>query len=322
MSKFKKEGRGGAPGVNTSSLPDIVFMLLFFFMVATTSKEVDPTVDVEQTNGVRTTDLTPYKQRSEVDFLYLGKPRNQSRASAFKMGYALSLDNVVQPTADQLYNSSFVGTWKQDKYNQKPPRTKKAASIDGDFAYLSVMERLGYRVMGLTYSESNMLGDGCGERTREIRGLSYFGVDVVKEMNRLGILVDLAHCGDATTMDAIKVSKLPCLFTHANVRSISDTSRNKTDEQIQAMAETGGVMGITALPRMVNNDLRAATIEGVLDHIDYVVEDRIAVATGGNGKAAKSADDWGWVAAQLAVNNDWDHKKKYDVASTNLAQTV
>ncbi len=150
--------------------------------------------------------------------------------------------------------------------------TQNAACLDGDFAYLAVMEQLGYRVMGLTYSESNMLGDGCGERTREIRGLSYFGVDVVHEMNRLGILVDLAHCGDATTMDAIKESKLPCLFTHANVRSISDTSRNKTDEQIQAMAETGGVMGITALPRMVNNDLRAATIDGVLDHIDYVVD--------------------------------------------------
>ena len=66
--------------------------------------------------------------------------------------------------------------------------TQNAACLDGDFAYLSVMERLGYRVMGLTYSESNMLGDGCGERTREVRGLSYFGVDVVHEMNRLKIL--------------------------------------------------------------------------------------------------------------------------------------
>ena len=148
--------------------------------------------------------------------------------------------------------------------------TQDAACLDGDYAYLTVMDRLGYRVMGLTYSESNMLGDGCAERTRKIRGLSYFGVDVVHEMNRLGILIDLAHCGDATTMDAIKESILPCVFTHANVRAISDTSRNKTDEQIQAMAETGGVMGITPLPRMVNNDLRAATIDGVLDHIDYV----------------------------------------------------
>ncbi len=149
--------------------------------------------------------------------------------------------------------------------------TQDAACLDGDYAYLSVMDRLGYRVMGLTYSESNMLGDGCGERTREIRGLSYFGVDVVHEMNRLGILIDLAHCGDATTMDAIRESRLPCVFTHANVRAISDSSRNKTDEQILALAETGGVMGITPLPRMVNDDLRAATIDGVLDHIDYVV---------------------------------------------------
>lgn len=150
--------------------------------------------------------------------------------------------------------------------------TQDAACLDGDYAYLTVMEQLGYRVMGLTYSESNMLGDGCGERTREIRGLSYFGVDVVHEMNRLGILIDLAHCGDATTMDAFKESSLPCVFTHANVRAISDTSRNKTDEQIQAMAESGGVMGITPLPRMVNNDLHAATIDGVLDHIDYVAD--------------------------------------------------
>ena len=149
--------------------------------------------------------------------------------------------------------------------------TQDAACLDGDYAYLTIMKQLGYRVMGLTYSESNMLGDGCGERTREERGLSYFGLDVVAEMNRLGIIIDLAHCGDATTMDALKASKAPCLFTHANVRAISDSSRNKTDEQIHAMAESGGVMGICALPRMVNNDLRAATLDGILDHIDYVV---------------------------------------------------
>ncbi|MEY3438086.1 MAG: hypothetical protein RL265_671, partial [Bacteroidota bacterium] len=104
MSKFKKDSSRAMPGVNTSSLPDIVFMLLFFFMVATTSKEVDPTVNVDSPDGSRATDLTPYKQRSEVDFLYLGKPRNPARAAEFKMGFALSLDNVVQPTADGLYN--------------------------------------------------------------------------------------------------------------------------------------------------------------------------------------------------------------------------
>ena len=122
MSKFKKDGGRAMPGVNTSSLPDIVFMLLFFFMVATTSKENDPTVKVEAPEGSRTMDLTPFKQRSEVDFIYLGQPRNPARASQFKMGYALSLDNVVQATPDGLYNTNTLGQWKKDKFEQKPAR--------------------------------------------------------------------------------------------------------------------------------------------------------------------------------------------------------
>jgi biopolymer transport protein ExbD len=127
MSKFKKGGRGAAPAVNTSSLPDIVFMLLFFFMVATTSKEVDPTVKVDYTPGQKSRDLTPYKQRSEVDFIYLGKPRNKTRES---MGYVLSLDNVLQGAKDDgLYGVNVVGRWKLDKYNAKPPRTKESAPL-------------------------------------------------------------------------------------------------------------------------------------------------------------------------------------------------
>ncbi len=122
MSKFKKEGSGGAPTMNTASLPDIVFMLLFFFMVATTSKETDPTVEFESPTGTKTMDLTPYKQRSEIDFLYLGTPRNPNRVKAFKMGFALSLDNVVQATPDGLYPTNAVSRWKKDKFSQKPAR--------------------------------------------------------------------------------------------------------------------------------------------------------------------------------------------------------
>lgn len=122
MSKFKKSSRGEAPKTNTSSLPDIVFMLLFFFMVATTTKETDPTVEVESPKGVKSTDLTPYKQRSEIDFAYLGKPRNPNRAPDFKLGYALSLDNVVDANADQLYATDVIGKWKTAKFDSKPTR--------------------------------------------------------------------------------------------------------------------------------------------------------------------------------------------------------
>lgn len=125
MSKFRKnDGGKKAPGVNTSSLPDIVFMLLFFFMVATTSKEVDPTVSVTPPTGSYTTDLTPFKQRSEVDFLYLGKPLNPARAEAFRGGFALSLDNVVVANPDGLYTVNAVRQWKLDKFSAKPSSMK------------------------------------------------------------------------------------------------------------------------------------------------------------------------------------------------------
>ncbi len=125
MSKFKKDKKKSAPSVNTSSLPDIVFMLLFFFMVATTSKESDPTVKVVQPEGIRTTDMTPFKQRSEIDFLYLGKPRNAARADQFKLGYALFLDNVAQPDVNELYNTNAIKSWKLDKFESKPETMKK-----------------------------------------------------------------------------------------------------------------------------------------------------------------------------------------------------
>src|SRR5690554_3530365 len=73
MSKFRKNEEKPAPAINTSSLPDIVFMLLFFFMVATTTKEVDPLVKINSAQGAGVTDLTPFKQRGEVDFVYLGE---------------------------------------------------------------------------------------------------------------------------------------------------------------------------------------------------------------------------------------------------------
>lgn len=125
MSKFKKDGKKKAPGINTASLPDIVFMLLFFFMVATTTKESDPSVKVVQPEGIRATDMTPYKQRSEIDFIYLGKPRNPARIEEFKMGFALFLDNVAQPDPGELYNTNTIGQWKKDKFNSKPSSMQK-----------------------------------------------------------------------------------------------------------------------------------------------------------------------------------------------------
>ena len=128
---------------------------------------------------------------------------------------------------------------------------------------------LGQRVSQLTYG-GNRLGGGCAD-PRDC-GLSQYGVQIVERMNKVGMAVDLSHCGDLTTLNAIEASRKPVLITHSNCRALVPGSvRCKTDAAIRHMAAKGGVMGIT----MVRSFVRAGgrvTIEHVLDHIDHLTK--------------------------------------------------
>jgi len=129
---------------------------------------------------------------------------------------------------------------------------------------------LGVRMMMLTFNSRNYVGDGCGERTDS--GLSYFGLDVVERMNKVGMMIDLSHCGDQTTMDTIKASKDPVLFNHTGARALNPKcKRLKTDEAIKALAEKGGLMGISAVPNQLSN-AKSQGIQDMLNHIDYAVK--------------------------------------------------
>ena len=129
---------------------------------------------------------------------------------------------------------------------------------------------LGQRVSQLTYNARNLLGNGSTERRDD--GLSDFGVAVVERMNKLGMAVDVSHCGDKTTLDAFEVSKKPVLITHSNCRALNPNHpRCKTDDAIKAMAAKGGVMGITEV-RMFVSPKEPTTIETMLDHFDYVAK--------------------------------------------------
>lgn len=127
---------------------------------------------------------------------------------------------------------------------------------------------LGQRVSTLTYNSRNMIGNGCTERRDD--GISNFGVDVIGRMNKVGMAVDVSHCGDRTTLDAFDVSARPVLITHSNCRAlVPNQPRCKTDEAIRKMAARGGVMGITGLRNYVKAT-EPTTIEHMLDHYDHV----------------------------------------------------
>jgi membrane dipeptidase len=134
-------------------------------------------------------------------------------------------------------------------------------------ADVELFHSLGQRVSQLTYNERNRIGSGCTDP--EAGGLSQFGASIVAAMNRLGMAVDVSHCGERTCLDAMEASTRPVLITHSNCRALVHHPRCKSDAVIRAMAATGGVIGISVLPIMVAGT-RQATLDDVLDHFDHV----------------------------------------------------
>ncbi|MBI3944044.1 MAG: membrane dipeptidase, partial [Chloroflexi bacterium] len=115
---------------------------------------------------------------------------------------------------------------------------QNTAPVEDDLSLLAIFKELGVRIIQITYNEGNYAGAGCLES--KDWGLSRFGVDLIEEMNRLGLLIDLSHVGYRTSMEAIEASQQPVAFTHANPRALCDNPRNKTDEQLLAVARKGG----------------------------------------------------------------------------------
>ncbi len=129
---------------------------------------------------------------------------------------------------------------------------------------------LGQRISQLTYNFANRIGSGFLEQRDA--GLTVFGLSVLERMNAVGMGVDVSHCADQTTMDALQASKKPVLFSHATCRAVvPGCLRCKTDEAIRLMARTGGMMGVAFL-RFMNRDREPVTIEHVLDHFDHVAK--------------------------------------------------
>jgi membrane dipeptidase len=124
-------------------------------------------------------------------------------------------------------------------------------------------------MVGLVHSLRNLLADGVADN-RTNGGLSRLGVDVVEELNKLGIIVDVSHLSDAGFWDVLEISKDPIVASHSNSRAVCDHSRNLSDDMIKALAERGGVMGMNFAPDFVHKT--KPSVETLVDHIDHIVD--------------------------------------------------
>ncbi len=154
------------------------------------------------------------------------------------------------------------------------PWLEAATAVENEVDRVDVLYGLGIRGMGITYSEANALGSGLREPSDG--GLSDLGRAVVRRMNRLGMTIDISHCGDRTGLEVIAASERPITITHAGARGLWDSRRMKTDETLERLAEKGGVIGIEAAPHTSQVAGRRHDLDAVMAHVEHCVR-RIGV---------------------------------------------
>lgn len=181
----------------------------------------------------------------------------------------------IQENPDRLLHATTAADFERAKQEKKVAVLygfQNGTMIEKSIDNIDLLYEAGTRWIQLTYNQRNLLGDGCTERTNA--GLSDFGVEAVERMNELGIIIDLSHCGSQTTFDGIHFSKTGATFNHTMCEALyRKHPRAKTNKQIRAMAEKGGVMGIICLGYMIGPDPGGkTTLETYVDHIDHAVK--------------------------------------------------
>jgi len=147
---------------------------------------------------------------------------------------------------------------------------ESASPIGNDLDRLDLLYGLGVRLIGLVYSESNLLGGGLADTDA---GLTRLGHQAVRRLNDLGMIIDLSHAGDVTALDVVRASDQPVVITHGGSRSVWPTSRMKPDDVIRACADSGGFIGIEAAPNTTAApDHARHDLESVMQHVERCLE--------------------------------------------------
>jgi len=182
-------------------------------------------------------------------------------------------------------------------------------SINSSLATLRMMYRLGARYMTLTHSLNVPWADSATD-TPKLDGLSPFGEDVVREMNRLGMLVDLSHTSPATMADALRVTTAPVVFSHSSARALTDVARNVPDDILRQMPKNGGVVMVTFVPGFVSQQVADYNARETAERTRLTAELKDNTAGITSGLEAWRAKNPTPRASLLQVADHIDHIKK------------
>lgn len=185
------------------------------------------------------------------------------------------------------------------------PLPQDWVSAEEELRYIRVFYQLGIRMMHLTYNRRNMIGDGCAEPANG--GLSDFGRLVVKEMNRVGVIVDIAHSSWQTSLEAARLSAKPMVASHTTATSLHDHIRSKPDDVIRAIADSGGYVGICCIPRFLGG---TGDIAAMMKHIDYVVRkfgpDHVGIGTDKVHRSQYGAEEYEKIPSYRRPRPRWE----------------
>jgi membrane dipeptidase len=192
------------------------------------------------------------------------------------------MKSLIRANSDLLMLVRSTADIKQAKLERKTGIIlgfQNAHAFEDHLGHIEAFADMGVRVVQLCYNTQNLIGTGCYERDG---GLSGYGHEVIAEMNRVGIMVDLSHVGPKTSEEAILASKKPVTYSHCLPAGLKEHPRNKSDEQLRFIADHGGFIGVTMFPPFLRRGIEA-TVEDYVEALDYVInlvgEDCVGVGT-------------------------------------------
>ncbi len=188
--------------------------------------------------------------------------------------------------------------------------------LEYDVRLADIYADAGVTIIQLTYNYRNLVGSGNMENN--LVGLSEFGYEVIERLNKAGVLVDLSHACEQTQLEALKASKKPLMISHANCRALHNTSRNVSDEVLEAVRENNGLIGCCGFSAFIKPGMVANTLDEMIDHIDHMVEicgiDHVAI--GGDLTEGRTEEEFLQYNYKPSVIPPWPWPYTIDFEST------